>query len=321
MMQYGSIPFVNKPVSRLIQGAVGATMADLPGTFAVLDGVFANGCTAVDTAHVYGNGDCERALGAWIADRNVRDRIVIVGKGAHPSVDRKRVTPFDIAADIHDSLARLKTDYIDLYLLHRDDPDVPVGVIVEALDEHRRAGRIHAYGGSNWTAARTREAIAFAEANGLAPFVASSPHFSVGEQVNPPWAGCISLGGPDARDERAWYRAQQMPILAWSSLCRGLFSGHYTPERLATGDPAEDHVVACYGNAANAERLRRVTEISDQKGVSIPQLATAYLLQHPIKVFPLVGCASGAEYAELAEAFDIPLTQQERDYLDLGRDS
>lgn len=321
MMQYGTIPGVRKPVSRLIQGAVGLTMADLPASFALLDGVFAHGCTAFDTAHVYGGGDCDRTIGAWLAERGIREKVVIVGKGAHPSVDRKRVTPFDIAADIHDSLARLKTDYIDLYLLHRDDVDVPIGEIVDALDEHRRAGRIHAYGGSNWTVARIREANAYAEAHGMEPFVASSPNFSVAEQVNPPWDGCISLGGADARDERAWYREQQMPVLAWSSLCRGLFSGAYTPERLETGDPEEDGVVACFGNAANAERLRRVIEMASEKGVSVPQLATAYLLHHDIRVFPLVGCASGDEYAELTAAFDIALTADERSRLDLGRDA
>ena len=80
-----------------------------------------------------------------------RDQIVILTKGAHFNQDRNRVTPFDITSDLFDSLVRLRTDSIDLYLLHRDDPTVPVGPIVEVLNEHKEAGRICAIGGSNWT--------------------------------------------------------------------------------------------------------------------------------------------------------------------------
>jgi aryl-alcohol dehydrogenase-like predicted oxidoreductase len=119
-------------------------------SFALLDEVFAQGGTTFDTAHQYGGGDCERTLGRWVRDRGLRDEVVIIGKGAHHNEDRKRVTPFDITGDLYDSLARLESDYIDLYLLHRDDPSVPVGPIVEVLNEHKEEGRIQAFGGSNW---------------------------------------------------------------------------------------------------------------------------------------------------------------------------
>jgi aryl-alcohol dehydrogenase-like predicted oxidoreductase len=91
-------------------------------SFGLLDDILALGGNTFDAAHVYGNGDNERTLGRWIEDRGVRDQVVIITKGAHHNQDRPRVTPFDITADLHDSLARLRTDYIDLYLLHRDDP-------------------------------------------------------------------------------------------------------------------------------------------------------------------------------------------------------
>ncbi len=65
---------------------------------------------------------------------------VHIGKGAQHNRDRRRVTPFDITSNLYDSLARFRTDYIDLYLLHRDDPNVPVGPIVETLNEHYEAG-------------------------------------------------------------------------------------------------------------------------------------------------------------------------------------
>jgi hypothetical protein len=195
-MQYGRLPGIDKPISRLVQGTVPLDPDDLDASFALLDAVHELGCNAFDTAHVYGNGDRERMLGRWIRERGLREKVIILTKGAHHNADRRRVTPFDITSDLHDSLARLQVDAIDLYVLHRDDPEVAVGPIVEVLNEHRKAGLIDAFGGSNWTHERIRAANVYAEAHGLTPFVVSSPQFSLAEMVEPPWTGCISIGGP-----------------------------------------------------------------------------------------------------------------------------
>src|SRR3990170_7330019 len=134
-MRYGKVPGVGKPISRLVQGTgtVMLNSKDLDRSFRLLDEVFALGCNAFDTALLYEEGDTERTVGRWVKERDIRDRIVIIGKGAHHNADRNRVTPSDITADILDSLKQFKFDYIDLYLLHRDDPSVPVGPIVEVL--------------------------------------------------------------------------------------------------------------------------------------------------------------------------------------------
>ena len=116
--------------------------ADQPG--AGSDAALAGGTVHDPTVGHAGLGKAERMLGRWINERGVREQVVIITKGAHYNEDRKRVTPFDITSDLHDSLARLKTDYIDLYILHRDDPDVPVGPIVEILNQHQQAGLISA---------------------------------------------------------------------------------------------------------------------------------------------------------------------------------
>src|SRR6185436_11297422 len=184
---------LDKPVARLAQGTVQLSSANLDAGFALLDGVFAQGGTTFDTAQVYGGGDSERTLGRWLQERGLRDQVVIIGKGAHHNEDRHRVTPFDITADLHDSLARLKTERIELYLLHRDDPTVPVGPIVNVLNEHLQAGKIGAFGGSNWSVERIQEANTYAAANGMVPFVASSPNFSLAEQIRPPWPNCVSI--------------------------------------------------------------------------------------------------------------------------------
>src|SRR5580700_8868739 len=109
-MKFGNVPGVDKPVSRLVHGATGMAQYDDALVHAGLDAAMEFGCNTFDSAHIYYGGAHERALGQWIRDNGVRDKIVILAKGAHHNSDRRRVTPYDIAADLHDTLARLKVD-------------------------------------------------------------------------------------------------------------------------------------------------------------------------------------------------------------------
>ena len=211
-MNYGRVAGVDKPIARVVQGTVMIRSEEEEKSFALLDEVFEQGGTTFDTAHQYGGGDCERTFGRWAKDRGLRDEIIVIGKGAHHNADRKRVSPFDITADLFDSLTRFGFDHVDLYLLHRDDPSVPVGPIVEVLNEHFSEGRIKAFGGSNWTPERLREANEYAEENGLTPFVASSPNHSLAEQAVEPWPDCVSIGGKAGEKDRGWYEEQRMPL-------------------------------------------------------------------------------------------------------------
>jgi len=321
-MEYGRVEGVDKPVSRLVLGTMIVNLEELERSFALLDAARELGCNTLDTAHVYGS---EPALGEWMQARNNREEVVIISKGCHHNADRKRMTHFDLAADLHDSLARLRTDYIDIYLLHRDDPSTPPGPIVEALNEQREAGRIRAFGGSNWRHERIQEANDYAAAHNLRPFTASSPHFSLAEQVCDPWGpGCVGISGPGQAAARAWYAETRLPIFAYSSLARGFFSG-----RISRKDP-EDVLEELLDNACrtaychdvNFDRLDRVETLAREKGMSVPQVAMAYVIgQRELNVFPLVGAASRAEFAAAVEACAAALTPEELAWLDLRRDS
>lgn len=321
-MEYGHVAGIETPLSRLVQGSVMLRESDPEGSFALLDAVFAQRCTAFDTARHYGGGS-ETVFGRWVRERGVRDRIVVIGKGAHPAPgEPRRVTPDAIAADLDESLAQLQMETIDLYLLHRDDPSVPVGPIVEALDGHLKAGKIRAYGGSNWTTARIAEANAFAAAHGLAPFVASSPQFSLVEQVDAPWPGCVSISGAAGAAERAWYVAQRMPIVAWSSLAGGFLSGAFgRDDDGALPEEAAARARRAYGTDANYERLDRARTLAAERGLSVPQIALAWAFAQPLDLFALVGSESGDEFAANAAALAVHLTPDERDWLDLRRDT
>ncbi len=314
-MKYGAIPGVKKPVSRLVQGAIMLTAENEAEGFALLDAAYEQGCNTFDTAHVYGGGDCDRVLGRWMAARGLREKVVVLAKGAHPNPDRKRVTPFDITADLYDVLARMKTDYVDLFVLHRDDPSLPVGSIVEILNEHRAAGRIHAFGGSNWSVERIAAANTYAEAHGLTPFAVSSPHFALAEQNEAPWEDCLTITGVSKAAERAWYRETQFPLFCWSSLCGGWFSGRLT--RANQAEHAETLYLRCYGSEANWLRLERAEQFARGRGLSVPQVALAYVLNQEFNVFPLVAAFATDEFAGLTPALDVVLTEQERAWLDL----
>ena len=319
-MRYGTLPGLDKPVSRLIQGTVMVNSAEQERSFRLLDEVFALGCTAFDTAHVYGDGDNERTVGRWVRERGLRDRVVIIAKGAHHNADRQRVTPFDISADLHDSLARFGFDTLDLYVLHRDDPAVPVGPIIEVLNEHQKSGKLRAFGASNWSQTRFEEANRYAAEHGLTPFAVSSPNFSLAEQVQEPWPGCVSIGGPSGEAARAWYGRENTPLLTWSSLAGGFFSGRFRRDNLDSFTSYLDKLcVSSYCYEENFRRLDRAEQLAADKGVSLPQLALAYVTSQPLDVYALVGCKGGAEFAANLAALSLNLSEAERVWLESGR--
>jgi len=321
-MEYGNVPGIDKKISRLVQGTVMLSMDRLVEGFYLLDAVYEMGCTTFDTAHGYGGGDCERTLGRWIMERGIRDDVVVIGKGAHHNRERQRVTPFDIEADLHDSLARQGTGYIDLYLLHRDDPSQPIGPIVEVLNKYKEKGWIHAYGGSNWSTERIQEANDYAEKHGCAPFVASSPNFSLAVQIKPPWPNCISISGPDAAGERAWYREHNMPLFTWSSLAGGFWSGRFTRESIGSLNGAGDRlVIESYCSEENFQRLDRVLQLAAEKEMTVPQIATTYVMNVPLNIFALVGCRTPQEFADNLAASSLQLTEAEIAWLELENNS
>jgi aryl-alcohol dehydrogenase-like predicted oxidoreductase len=314
-MHYATIPGIDRPLSRLIQGTVMMSPDKQGWSFDLLDGVFALGCATFDTAHNYQMGRSERLLGQWIHERGVRDRVVIVSKGAHPYDGRVRVTPTDITSDLYDSLERLQTDWIDLYLLHRDNPAVPVGPLVEVLNEHHAAGKIRRFGGSNWSHRRIQDANEYAEAHGLMPFAASSPNFSLARQFKEPWPGCVSISH-DA-EARAWYHQNQIPIIAWSSLAGGFFSGRFRRDNLDTFSDYFDLVCKeayCYED--NFQRLDRAEQMAKEKGVSLAQIAMAAVVNQPLNIFAVVGCQTPDEFAANTQALDLKLTADEIAWLE-----
>lgn len=308
-MRYEQFPPLGRKLSRLVLGSMVFSREALDTTFELLDAWRAIGGNVVDTAHVYGGGESERALGLWLKERGCREEIVILTKGAHHNADRRRVTPEDITCDLRDSLARLRVETIDLYMLHRDDPTVPVGPIVEALNEHLCAGRIRAFGASNWTPARLEEANAYAASCGLQGFVASSPNLSLAVPNEPVWEGCISACDAESK---AWYARTRMPLFAWSSQARGFFTGRFSPDR-----PEDETMVRVYYHPDNWERLRRATQLGQRRGFTANQVALAWVLHQTFPTFPLIGPQNVAELRSSCAALELELSAEEVGWLNL----
>jgi aryl-alcohol dehydrogenase-like predicted oxidoreductase len=209
----------------------------------------------------------------------------------------------------------LRLETIDIYILHKDDPDAEVGPIVEALNEEARAGRINAFGGSSWTQQRIAEATAYADAHSLQPFTVSSPNLALAVPNEPMWTGCVSIAG-DA-EAFAWYQQTGMPVFAWSAQARGFFSGRYRPD-LTEGETLDArNVIRTYYSDANWERYRRADELAELKGCTLRQVALAWVLHCPLEVFALIGPANVAELEDCLGALDVELTPDEYAWLNL----
>ena len=321
-MEYGHIRGMEKPVSRLIMGTTSLDAEQPEETGALLDGVYAMGINTFDTALIYGHGS-EIALGRWIRERSLTEKVNVMTKGAHPDGERRRVHRKEILADCAKSLERLGLPRIDGYLLHRDDPEVPVGEIVDTLQELKEKGWIQAFGGSNWTHERLAEANAYAERHGLTPFTMSSPHYSLAEQTVDPWGGnCVSIAGPGQAEARAYYRRTGMPVLCYASLCHGFLSGRLRsdePEKAA--EVLDPFGLKGFAYPENFRRLQRCEEIAEKYGVKVPQVALAWLLHQQEDVYPIVGVSRAERMRENLEAMRLPLTDAEIAYLNLEKES
>ena len=306
-MLYGTIPFVDKPVSRLVLGTSGRAFSSGGEVDELVEAALESGINCLDTARVYGRS--EEAIGAWLRRSGRRKDVVLITKGCHPAAGFiPRVGARQAEDDLRRSLDALGTDRVDVYLLHRDSEWLPVGPIVEFLNKFHEEGRIGAFGGSNWTARRVKEANAWAAARGLKGFTVTSPHCSLGIQVRDPWGnGCKTITGEKNRAQRDYYEKTAMPVIAWSSLCGGIFSGKVSSD--AWGGFHGDQ--KAYDCPENRERLRRCEALAAKKGASVAQIALSWLLHSPLHVFPVISASSTKRIRENAAAAEISLTPEE----------
>jgi predicted dehydrogenase/aryl-alcohol dehydrogenase-like predicted oxidoreductase len=303
LMKPGRIQYLNKDISRLIMGVDNQVTS--PHAQAVFDHYYEHGGNALDTAFIYGELK-SRLVGQWMKSRGVRDDMVIIAKGAHtPNCNPKALT-----SQLVQQLEWLSTDYADIYLMHRDNPEIPVGEFMDVMNEHVKAGRIKTFGGSNWSLDRIEQANAYAKKKGLQPMSICSNNLSLAVMVKPVWDGCIHV-----HDDKslAWLEKNQMALLPWSSQARGFFV-----PALAHPDRRTDaSLVKSWYSKENFERQRRAIEVSKKYGVEPINISLAWVLGQKFPVFALIGPRTLAETRSSMRSLEIKLTPEEMACLDL----
>ena len=295
-MTYSKVDGVELPVSRIAKNVEQAGP--------VFDEFVSQGGNCFDTARHY--GDAELVFGEWMWERGVREDTVVITKGAHTP----ECNPAAVTRQLDESLERLQTDFIDIYFLHRDNTRVPVGEFVDVLNEHKDAGRIGVFGGSNWSLERTDEANEYADKNGLSGFSVLSNHMSLARMVEAPWDGCLAASDAESR---ALLAEQQMPLFPWSAQARGFFvHGRAGVDLL--DDP---ELVRCWYSDDNFERLARVRSIAEKQGVDAVSVALAYVLNQQSPTFPLMGPVSVEEARSSLAALDVELSSDDVEWLNL----
>jgi aryl-alcohol dehydrogenase-like predicted oxidoreductase len=271
-----------------------------------LDAFYEAGGNLFDTAFVYSGGKTESIFGDWHTSRKVRrEDIVLIGKGVHSPL----CYPDVIARQLDQSLERLKTDYVDIYFMHRDNPDIPVGEFVDAMDAEVRRGRIRGiFGGSNWTRERMDEALVYAEKSGKTAPAALSNNFSLAQMLDPIWPGCVAASDDPWKD---WLKKRQIPNFAWSSQGRGFFT-----DRAGRDKRDDEEIVRVWYSDRNFERRDRAIELARKRGCSPIHIALAYVIAQPFPVIPLIGPRTVAELEDSLSAIQITLTPEEARWLE-----
>lgn len=319
-MKYKTLEDVRLPVSRIAFGTAIDRLQRGERANELLDFALECGINIFDTARVYDHA--EEVLGQWIEERGIRSQVVIMTKGVHPRKDETqvRVTPKAIMEDVADSLRALRTDFIDIYLLHRDDVKQPVGPLMETLNELHSAGKIGVLGCSNWSYERIDMANEYAYSHDLLGFKVSSPGFSLAEQVSDPWGGgCVCISGKTKKSARSWYRDSGVELFAYASLAHGVLSGKYPSRDWShISERLDQYALKGYCGEENRRRLERLERLAEQKNLKVAQLALAWVLNQSLNPIAICATENIEHLREDVDAVNIRLSEQELLYLSEG---
>ncbi|MFH8367671.1 aldo/keto reductase [Streptomyces sp. NPDC018031] len=286
-------------------GNVFGWTADEAESFAVLDAYAAAGGNFIDTADVYsawapGNrgGESETVIGNWLAARGNRAEMVIATKvgGGYP--DPRGLTARAIKSGADESLARLRTDHIDLYYTHFDDPSVPVEEIITALDDLVKTGKVREIAASNLSADRLEASLKFSEAEGLARYVALQPHYNL-------------VSRDTYEGELAAVAARHgIATVPYFGLASGFLTGKYRP-----GSTVDSARSASAAKHLETERGRKVLaaldEIAAAHGAEQATVALAWLAAQPTVVAPIASARTVDQLPALLAVADLKLTDAE----------
>lgn len=266
---------------------------------ACLEEAFAQGINFIDTANVYGRGAAETFLGEALQGRP-RDSYVLATKAFFPMSDDDRgLSRAQIEKQLDASLARLRTDYVDLYQCHRYDWDTPLEETMEALTRAVESGKTRHIGFSEWPAERIQAAL---DMTGVAKFVSSQPQYSL--VWREPEDEVIPLCA-----------ANGISQIVWSPLGQGVLTGKYDPDQPPPSDSraASDEMGGWMDRLMRPELLRavqRLKPIAEEAGLTLPQFALAWVLREPNVASAIIGASRPEQVRENAHASGVIVDTQ-----------
>ena len=295
----------------MLGGNVFGWSADRAASFAVLDRFVERGGTLIDTADVYSEwipghvgGESERMIGEWLRARGRRDDVQIATKLGMLEIDGGRgLHPDHIARAIDASLKRLKTDYVDLYFAHRDDPDVPQADALGAFSRLIEAGKVRAIGASNYTADRLASALAASDAQGLARYTVLEPHYNLIERAQfEPELQPLAL-------------KENIGVVPYFALARGFLTGKYRTAADASKSPrGSANVKHLEGNGPKV--LAAMDKVAAETGAPLAAIAIAWLAAKPAVTAPIASATKIEQVDELFDALDLALSVDQMAALD-----
>lgn len=287
-------------------GNVFGWTADEKTSFALLDAFFEAGLNAIDTADVYsswapGNqgGESETIIGKWLKQSGrSRDQAVIVTKvGSELGPDRKGLSRRWILQAVEDSLKRLQTDYVDLYLSHWPDPETPYEETLAAYDQLLSEGKVRAVGASNLNSLQLREALDVAANGGLPRYAVLQPEYNLYDRD--------SFDGP----LRDLCIGEEIGVISYFGLARGFLSGKYRTHKDLEGS-ARGSGVEKYLDGRGMRILGVLDEIAEEIGATQAEIALAWVRNRKGITAPIASATNLDQLASLIRSTRLTLSDE-----------
>ena len=307
-MQYRNLGRAGVKVAPIILGtAYFGTRVEVATTRSLIDAALDAGINVIDTANSYTDGQSETIIGTALKGR--RDRVVLAskvhfprGEGPNDRGNRR----YHIMAQVEGSLRRLQTDRIDLYQLHRPDPTVPVEESLRALDDLRQQGKVVYYGTSSFAAWQLCAALWTSDRLGLAPIVSEQPSYSL-------------LRREVETEVLPVCREYGIATILYSPLAGGWLTGKYRRSEPAPADSrlsASGVDLGAAGHARTFDATEALQAIAYAKGVTLSQLALAWLLAQPGVTATIIGPRTPEQLQDNLGALDVTITDEDRATID-----
>jgi aryl-alcohol dehydrogenase (NADP+) len=284
---------------------------DWQRSYEVLDAYVEAGGNFIDTADSYGRrgpggeGESERIIGRWMAERGNRDQLVIATKvGASPSLPG--LSAETIGRGIERSLKNLKIDTVDLYYAHQDDPATSLDETLGTFAELIQKGKIRYAAASNYSAPRLREALAVGEVEGMARYVALQTHYNLMERER------------YERELQAVCEEERIPCLPYFALARGFLTGKYRPGGPQVESPRAAGVLESYSNERGFAVLEALEQVATEQNTTMAAVALAWLLAQPTVAAPVASATSPRQLAEQLPAAELQLTAEQLERLNVA---